>query len=170
MKPEVAPTDRAQPSKVVETYLGYYESPIGLIEICATRDAITSVHFVAAQQYGIAGNGHIRHALKQIRAYFARHRQTFDLPLALEGTPFQERVWQAIASIPYGQTLSYAELARAVENPRALRAVGAAAGRNPIAIIVPCHRVVGSHGEMVGYGGGLWRKEWLLRHEGALLA
>jgi O-6-methylguanine DNA methyltransferase len=169
MVPEADPEDRARPTKIVETYLGYYDSPIGLIEVCATREAITSLYFVAGRQYGVAGNGHIRHALRQLRAYFRGRRETFDLPLGLQGTPFQQRVWQAIAAIPYGQTISYAELARAVENPRGLRAVGAATGRNPIAIIVPCHRVIGSHGEMVGYGGGLWRKEWLLLHEGALL-
>ena len=95
----------------------------------------------------------------------------FDLPLALEGTPFQRQVWQQLLSVAHGETASYQAIADAIDNPKAVRAVGAANGRNPVAIIVPCHRIIGSGArpKLTGYGGGLWRKEWLLRHEGVLL-
>lgn len=110
----------------------------------------------------------VRH---QLDAYFAGDLRCFDLPLDLEGTPFQRQVWQQLLSVGYGQTASYQDIAYAIDNPNAVRAVGAANGRNPVAIIVPCHRIIGSGGraKLTGYGGGLWRKEWLLRHEGVLL-
>jgi methylated-DNA-[protein]-cysteine S-methyltransferase len=102
---------------------------------------------------------------EQLAAYFAGHLAHFDLPLALRGTAFQLRVWQALRAIPLGQTLSYAQLARRIGAPNAVRAVGAAVGRNPVSIIVPCHRVVGSDGSLTGFAGGLDRKRWLLEHE-----
>ncbi|HET9653335.1 MAG TPA: methylated-DNA--[protein]-cysteine S-methyltransferase [Usitatibacter sp.] len=105
---------------------------------------------------------------RQLEEYFAGMRRAFDLPLAPRGTPFQVRVWQEIARIPYGRTLSYAQLAERVGQPHAVRAVGAANGRNPLSIIVPCHRVVGSDGSLTGYAGGLERKLALLGLEGAL--
>ena len=106
-------------------------------------------------------------ARQQLVAYFAGRLRAFDLPLAPNGTDFQRRVWSALRGIPFGMTVSYAELARRVSNAAAVRAVGAANGRNPIPIIVPCHRVIGSDGSLTGFGGGLQRKQWLLRHEGA---
>src|SRR5207249_2519894 len=93
-----------------------------------------------------------------------------DLPVQAHGTAFQQRVWAALRSIPAGRTVTYRHIAEAIGSPSAVRAVGAANGQNPIALIVPCHRVIASDGTLCGYGGGLWRKEWLLRHEGALLA
>ncbi|HEX5073371.1 MAG TPA: methylated-DNA--[protein]-cysteine S-methyltransferase [Gemmatimonadaceae bacterium] len=108
----------------------------------------------------------IDEARRQLVAYFAGRLRTFDLPLAPNGTDFQRRVWSALREIPFGTTISYAELARRVSNSAAVRAVGAANGRNPIPIIVPCHRVIGSDGSLTGFGGGLHRKQWLLRHEG----
>jgi methylated-DNA-[protein]-cysteine S-methyltransferase len=152
-----------------EIGIGYYASPIGLIEVCGSNDAITSLRLGAMRQYGVMANPLIDRAIEQLTAYFRRSRYTFDLPITLAGTEFQHRVWDQILAIPYGQTQSYSEIARILDKPRAVRAVGAAAGQNPISIIVPCHRVIGSHGDLVGYGGGLWRKEWLLQHEGALL-
>ncbi len=104
---------------------------------------------------------------RQLVAYFAGRLHAFDLPLAPNGTDFQRRVWSVLRGIPFGETVSYAELARRVSNAAAVRAVGAANGRNPIPIIVPCHRVIGSDGSLTGFGGGLHRKQWLLRHEGA---
>ena len=104
---------------------------------------------------------------RQLTEYFSGLRHRFALPLDLHGTAFQLRVWQALCDIPYGETISYAELARRIGNPAAVRAVGLANARNPISIIVPCHRVVGSSGRLVGYGGGLERKRFLLRLEGA---
>ncbi|HKW42001.1 MAG TPA: methylated-DNA--[protein]-cysteine S-methyltransferase [Gemmatimonadales bacterium] len=106
---------------------------------------------------------------RQLAEYFAGTRTTFDLPLDAIGTAFQRHVWDALRSIPYGSTLSYSDLARRLGDERATRAVGAANARNPIPIIVPCHRVVGARGELTGFGGGLDRKRWLLEHEGALL-
>ncbi len=103
---------------------------------------------------------------QQLEEYLAGDRRSFDLDLVLEGTPFQLSVWQAIAEIPYGTTASYADIARRIGRPRATRAVGGACGLNPVSIMVPCHRVVGSRGALTGYGGGLARKRWLLRHEG----
>ncbi len=106
-------------------------------------------------------------AVAQLREYFSRLRRRFDLPLDLRGTPFQRRVWEELRSIPYGETVSYAEVARRIGNPKAIRAVGQAVGANPVPIIVPCHRVVGADGSLVGYGGGLEIKTALLRLEGA---
>ena len=102
---------------------------------------------------------------QQLKEYFEGKRKTFDLPLSTPGTVFQNNVWQALQSIPYGTTRSYAEQARSIGNPKAVRAVARANGDNRLAIIIPCHRVIGSDGKLTGYGGGLWRKEWLLAHE-----
>jgi len=104
-------------------------------------------------------------ARRQLTEYFAGSRRAFDLPLAAGGTPFQQRVWDALRRIPYGETISYGELARRIGKPTASRAVGAANGRNPIAIVVPCHRVIGADGTLIGYGGGLPVKEALLALE-----
>jgi methylated-DNA-[protein]-cysteine S-methyltransferase len=104
----------------------------------------------------------------QLDAYFAGSLRAFDLPLATSGTPWQRSVWQALSGIPYGTTVSYGALAARLGRPTAARAVGAANGRNPISVIVPCHRLVGSTGGLTGYAGGLPRKEWLLRHERAI--
>jgi len=112
----------------------------------------------------------LRAALEELREYFAGLRHTFDVHVAPVGTEFQRRVWQAISDIPFGETASYGELAAALGEPHLARAVGAAAGANPIPIIIPCHRVIGADGSMTGYGGGLKMKVRLLRHEGALLA
>ena len=98
---------------------------------------------------------HLTRAMEQLRAYFAGELRMFDLPLAPEGTPFQLRVWRQLQEIPYGETISYGQLARMIGNPNASRAVGLANGRNPIPIVIPCHRVIGSSGKLVGYGGGL---------------
>ena len=107
-------------------------------------------------------------AVEQLKAYFAGELTNFDLPLVLTGTAFQRRVWWALADIPYGRTESYGSVATRVGNPKASRAVGMANNKNPIPIVLPCHRVIGANGQLVGYGGGLWMKEWLLRHEQAV--
>lgn len=101
----------------------------------------------------------------QLEEWFAGTRRSFDVPLRVSGTPFQREVWDALATIPYGETWSYAKLAAAIGRPRAVRAVGLANGRNPVSVVVPCHRVVGADGSLTGYGGGLAAKEWLLAHE-----
>ena len=107
---------------------------------------------------------------KQLRAYFAKELTEFDLPLQLEGTEFQRKAWQALLKIPYGKTVSYQDQANKINAPKAVRAIGLANGKNPIAIIVPCHRVIGSNGKLTGYGGGLPRKQWLLELEAAQTA
>jgi methylated-DNA-[protein]-cysteine S-methyltransferase len=106
---------------------------------------------------------------QQLAEYFAGTRSDFDVPLSSTGTDFQQTVWSELRRIPFGVTISYGELAKRIDNPAAVRAVGLANGRNPISIIVPCHRVIGANGSLTGYGGGLPAKEWLLRHEGTLL-
>lgn len=106
----------------------------------------------------------------QLGEYFAGHRVDFDLPLVPAGTPFQQKVWMALRDIPYGRTMSYGEIALELGQPTASRAVGLANGRNPLAVIVPCHRVIGSNGSLTGFGGGLERKRWLLDHERTVLA
>lgn len=108
--------------------------------------------------------------IKQLNEYFNGQRQQFDLPTAAQGTPFQHKVWAALCAIPYGRTWTYGELAAYIGQPTASRAVGLANGRNPLSIIVPCHRVIGANGQLTGYGGGMQRKRWLLTHEGALPA
>ena len=105
---------------------------------------------------------------RQLGEYFAGQRSTFDLPLDPSGTAFQQKVWRALLTIPFGETRSYQQIAIQVGNPKAVRAVGAANGRNPLSIIAPCHRVIGSNGSLTGYGGGLDRKQWLLEHEGVV--
>jgi len=163
-----------------------YDSPIGAIEIYAKDTAVSRVEFAGEQieeseeersrardASSPQAGAHplLEEVRRQLDAYFAGDLRCFDLPLELEGTPFQRQVWRQLLSVDYGQTASYQEIAVAIDNPKAVRAVGAANGRNPVAIIVPCHRIIGSGGraKLTGYGGGLWRKEGLLRHEGAVL-
>lgn len=151
------------------THFAYLDSPIGLMEFGATVDALTALYFVEGPRHESSSQPILADAIAQMRAYLAGDRQHFDLPLAFDGTDFQRRVWQALLTVPYGETTSYQAIANTLDNPKAVRAVGAANGQNPISVIAPCHRIIGSDGNLTGYGGGLWRKEWLLRHEGYLL-
>ncbi len=151
-------------------------SPIGELLITASDSGLTGVWFPGNEQVAAPrpvdgrrpGSAVLARACEQLGQYFAGTRTTFDIPLDPPGTPFQRRVWDALRTIPYGTTLSYSELARRLGDVRATRAVGAANGKNPIPIIVPCHRVIGANGALTGFGGGLDRKRWLLEHEGAL--
>ncbi|MCB0116229.1 MAG: methylated-DNA--[protein]-cysteine S-methyltransferase [Caldilineaceae bacterium] len=147
----------------------YYTSPIGLIEIGGTETALTSLYFVDAPRQEVTSSPVLEDAMRQLDEYFRHLRQDFDLPLDLHGTEFQRSVWRQLLTVGYGATVAYLDIANALGNPKAIRAVGAANGQNPISVIVPCHRIIGSNGKLVGYGGGLWRKEWLLKHEGALM-
>ena len=150
----------------MDIYKTYYKSPIGPIEISGMQDSILSVDFVEDM---LPGDTDLPFCLKtcrkQIDEYFNGNRKEFLLKLDPQGTKFQRMVWQQLEKIPYGAVVSYSEIASIIGKPKAFRAVGSANGRNPIAIIIPCHRVVGSDGSLTGYGGGLWRKEWLLKHE-----
>lgn len=149
---------------------GHVTSPIGIVEIGASSEGVTHLDFVDTPQHQQSGSNNVlRLAIEQIEAYFHGRLQVFDLPLDLAGTPFQRSVWEALLTVPFGRTASYQQIADTVGKPKAMRAVGAANGRNPVSIIVPCHRIIGKNGSLTGYGGGLWRKEWLLRHEGILL-
>ena len=148
---------------------GYLETEIGLLEVAAGERAVTAVEFVDTRRPGAHDNAIVRSALAQLDEYFAGQRRTFDLPLEPAGTAFQTTVWKRLLEVPYGVTIAYRDVAESIGRPRAVRAVGAANGANPIAVVVPCHRIIGSNGNLTGYGGGLWRKEWLLKLEGALL-
>ena len=151
------------------TNFAYYESPIGLVELGATTAALTALYFVEAPRHETVVTPLLQQAAEELDGYFAGTVRAFTLPLHFQGTPFQQQVWQQLLTVPYGATTSYQAIANALGNPRAVRAVGAANGQNPLSIIAPCHRIIGSDGNLTGYGGGLWRKEWLLRHEGYLL-
>ena len=147
----------------------YYQSKLGLIEITGSEQGLESLYFVADQiAVDLEPSPLLQSCLSQLDEYFKGTRQDFSLDLAPAGTDFQQRVWTELSKIPYGQTVSYLDIARAIGNDKAVRAVGAANGQNPISIIIPCHRVIGSNGQLTGYGGGLWRKEWLLKHERAI--
>jgi len=144
----------------------YYSSPIGLIEIIGTTETITGIFFREKMAQSEAKNAPaLKECRDQLQAYFTGQLQKFDLPLSFSGTEFQLLVWHALQQIPYGETVSYSQIAININRPMAVRAVGGANHRNPISIIVPCHRVIGANGKLVGYGGGLWRKQWLLDHE-----
>jgi methylated-DNA-[protein]-cysteine S-methyltransferase len=150
----------------------YLDTPIGRLLIAGDDDAVRRIEF---QKDGKAGQpeasweesaqGAVGEAMRQLREYFAGRRSEFELPLAPEGTEFQRTVWNRLREIPYGETISYGELAKRVGNPKASRAVGAANGQNPIPIVIPCHRVIGSNGKLTGFGGGLPVKEALLALE-----
>ncbi len=151
------------------------ETPIGTLRLLAQGEALVAIRFPG--EGGVEEpparpaprGGVLALARQQLAEYFAGERTRFDLPLAAEGTPFQRRVWSALSGIPYGETRSYAAIAAAVGSPAAVRAVGAANGRNPLPIVVPCHRVIGSDGRLTGFGGGLPTKAWLLQHERGVL-
>jgi methylated-DNA-[protein]-cysteine S-methyltransferase len=149
-----------------QLYKAYYDSPIGILEITGTEQGITAVHFVEKKQNPDPSIPlPLKDCCKQLYEYFVGDRKDFSLKLQLEGTNFQKKVWNQLMKIPYGRMVSYKEVAAAVKNEKAVRAVGSANGRNNIAIIIPCHRVIASDGTLGGYGGGLWKKEWLLNHE-----
>lgn len=144
------------------------DSPIGQIVIRANDRGITSISFSDAHVSDPEHSAIVDLAARQLAEYFEGTRTVFQLPLDAGGTPFQRRVWNALLDVPFGRTASYLKIARLLGDEQAIRAVGLANGKNPIAIVVPCHRIIGSDGSLTGYAGGLWRKEWLLRHEGVL--
>jgi methylated-DNA-[protein]-cysteine S-methyltransferase len=155
----------------------HYAGPLGAMLVAATDQGVCGVWFVG-QRHGPdatawredAAHPMLRLAVQQLEQWFAGQRKDFELPLDLRaGTPFQQSVWQALLAIPRGGTTSYAALARELGRPRAARAIGAAVGRNPVSIVVPCHRVLGTGGALTGYAGGLERKTALLQLEGALM-
>ncbi len=139
-------------------------TPIGALRICEEDGAICAIDFTKGALYP-PGTPLLQEAARQLAAYFAGTLTDFDLPLRLEGTAFRLRCWEALRTIPYGETISYGEQARRIGRPKAVRAVGGANHHNPISIVVPCHRVIGADGTLTGYGGGIDVKAWLLAHE-----
>jgi methylated-DNA-[protein]-cysteine S-methyltransferase len=152
-----------------EIYTTYYHSPVGLLKIAGTENYICEVTFHDKVQKADVRKKNLPSLLilctEQLIQYFQGERRNFELPVNQEGTAFQQEVWNELTAIPYGKTISYLELARRTGDTKATRAVANANGKNNIAIIVPCHRVIGSNKELIGYAGGLWRKKWLLEHE-----
>ncbi|MCL6525149.1 MAG: methylated-DNA--[protein]-cysteine S-methyltransferase [Thermoflavifilum sp.] len=146
-------------------YHQYLSCALGWLEIRATDRACVRVLFVDAPQGAERPNAITRLAVQQLQEYMDRRRQIFELPIEMLGSPFQKKVWQALLQIPYGSTMSYLVLSQLLGDEKAIRAVAQANGSNPLPIIVPCHRVVGSDGSLTGYSGGIWRKKWLLQHE-----
>jgi methylated-DNA-[protein]-cysteine S-methyltransferase len=159
-------------------YYSQAESPVGLLILKSDGDVLTGIYMSGAymdvpnevpsdlQRWVLDPAAQpLRETARQLEEYFKGERREFDLPLRLDGTEFQRRAWRNLMEIPYGKTRSYGEQAQRIGNPKASRAVGLANGRNPIPIVVPCHRVIGANGSLTGFGGGIARKQWLLAHE-----
>jgi methylated-DNA-[protein]-cysteine S-methyltransferase len=151
----------------------HLESPIGRLLLTSDGTALTGLYMEPSRSVQSFDGwtqdetvAPLAETVRQLKQYFEGTRRKFDLPLRMAGTAFQQRVWRELTEIPYGATWSYGELAKRIGKPSASRAVGLANGRNPISILVPCHRVIGADGSLTGYGGGLERKRWLLAHEG----
>lgn len=154
---------------MMKEFLDYMETPIGLLVIKASHSHISEIKFWDEEPRSKTNsNDIVKEAEKQLNQYFERQRNTFDLPLNQRGTDFQNEVWSLLKELPYGQTVSYLELSRRVGDVKAIRAVASANGKNPFHIVVPCHRVIGSNGDLTGYVGGLYRKKWLLELEAAI--
>ncbi len=148
-------------------YIDYLETPIGIIKIQASKQGVTQVVFTEEPDFQkeVCSNAITTECKTQLKEYFSGKRTIFNLPLDQQGTDFQKQVWAALEKVKYGKTVSYGDIARVIDNPKAVRAVGAANGKNLIGIIVPCHRVIGSNKTLTGYAGGIERKAWLLEHE-----
>ena len=156
------------------TYYAFHDSPIGPLLLTATEHGLSRLYMDAPRHGSLAPlpewqadstQPHLARVRTQLDDYFAGKRTRFHIALDLHGTPFQQTVWRALMGIGYGETISYGELARRIANPKAVRAVGLANGRNPVSIVVPCHRVIGADGSLTGYGGGVERKQFLLALE-----
>lgn len=164
---------RAAPEKVMKIETYFYSSPVGKLKISATAKGICEIGFHSSprplggrgREAGVRDNPHLKTCIQQLDEYFAHKRESFDFPLDIHGTEFQMKVWRALQKIPHGRTLSYGDIARKIKNPRAMRAVGLANNKNKIAIVIPCHRVIGKDGSLTGYAAGMGKKQWLLDHE-----
>jgi methylated-DNA-[protein]-cysteine S-methyltransferase len=147
-------------------YTAYYSAPFGQLKLQCSDKHIKAVCFMKEESFAQSDEHKLLQVCaRQLDEYFSGRRKEFHLPLNQDGSEFQMKVWSLLSKIPYGRTLSYHQLAKQYGDVKAIRAVAAASGRNNLAIIVPCHRVIGSDQSLVGYGGGLWRKKWLLDHE-----
>ncbi|WP_118949971.1 methylated-DNA--[protein]-cysteine S-methyltransferase [Taibaiella helva] len=153
-------------------YTSFYQSPLGPVRISASEAGLLSVSFIEEEQgqylaEPAVANTLSRLAVQQLDEYFNGKRTAFDIPLSPSGTSFQEAVWRELVKVPFGKTESYGYIAHQLNNPLSIRAVGSANNRNPIAVFIPCHRIIGADGSLTGYAGGLWRKEYLLKLERA---
>lgn len=153
-----------------KTQIAYYKSPIGTLEITGGSKGIYSIIFVdeTSENPSQVIATEIQNCIQQLDEYFKGTRKEFELKLAPKGTKFQGKVWKELLKVPYGKTKSYSQQSIALGDLKAIRAVATANGKNPISIIIPCHRIIGSDGSLTGYAGGIWRKKWLLEHEGVL--
>ncbi|MBO1256887.1 methylated-DNA--[protein]-cysteine S-methyltransferase [Alteromonas sp. 5E99-2] len=143
-------------------YVETFDSPLGIVEVTASEKGVISIYFVEKHAKNQNKNIHSSSAVTQLREYFVKSRTQFDLTLEPVGTEFQKSVWQALLAVQYGETVSYSDIANAIDKPKAVRAVGAANGKNPLSIVVPCHRIIGKNGALTGYAGGMDRKAALL--------
>jgi methylated-DNA-[protein]-cysteine S-methyltransferase len=150
----------------MNTFTSYYTSPIGTIKISAIDTGVTSILFVEEAIKKTMSNNHTETCKKELEEYFNGERKDFSITCQLLGTPFQKEIWNKLTTIPFGEKISYLELGKKVNSPNASRAVGNANSKNIILIVLPCHRVIGENGDLTGYAGGMWRKKWLLDHEG----
>ena len=146
----------------MKTYISFYSSPLGQVKIQCSDEHVQAILFMNEEQ---ATHELLNKTSQQLDEYFTGQRKTFDLPLLQPGTTFQQKVWDLLLQIPFGKTISYNDLSKQYGDLKAIRAVASANGKNKLAIIVPCHRVIGSNLSLTGYAGGLWRKKWLLEHE-----
>ncbi len=154
---------------MITEHFCYLHTPTGTLQIDATEKEVTAISFLFEKPLPKdSPNRLCEEAAFQLKAYFNEKLQKFDLPLRQDGTDFQKRVWEKLVEIPFGKTITYGQLATQLGDPNYVRAVGSANGKNPLAIVVPCHRVIGANGSLVGYAGGLPRKKWLLNFEGQL--
>lgn len=153
----------------MDIYYTYYESPIGLLKMGGTDQFICELTFVDNTEqlvHGEPGISEVMHqCTEQLIEFFNGNRRDFNVPISQDGTDFQQRVWSQLLDIPYGRTISYMDLAKRLGDPKVIRAAASTNGKNKVAIIIPCHRVIGSNASLTGYAGGLWRKRWLLEHE-----
>ena len=153
-----------------DLYFDYFDTPLGELEIGCTKTELLSVLFSKTKDHElkrkeIRSNPVSEKTKQQLNSYFKNELQNFDLPLSPQGTDFQNRVWKELCNIPFGKTINYLTLAKKLGDPKCIRAAASANGKNQLSIIVPCHRVIGTSGKLVGYAGDLWRKQWLLEHE-----
>ena len=157
---------------MTETFTTYYQSPLGLLHISGSKKYISKVHFIddeKEEKEETIDNPILQQCTEELNEYFAGTRLMFNVPIYQQGTPFQTRVWNELVKIESGHTISYMTLAKRLGDPKCIRAAASTNGKNNIAIIVPCHRVIGTNTSLVGYAGGLWRKQWLLQHEGKIV-
>ena len=143
----------------------YIQTPLGIAEIIGDENGVSSISVIDEGTISTVIPVELQNAVKQLNEYFSGNRTSFDFKLNPKGTEFQQKVWKGLLQIPFGKTRTYLEQSKILGDVKAIRAVASANGKNPLWIVVPCHRVIGSDGSLTGYAGGLWRKKWLLEHE-----